>query len=63
MDMIMQSEPVAHSKSVGRLLPKKGQRIEWENISGNKFYGTVYEMDCNVAYVVDNNGNKYAIEC
>lgn len=63
MDMVMQSKPVDHSKFEGRLLPKEGQRIEWENISGDKFSGTVYAMDSNVAYVIDDNGNKHVIEC
>jgi len=63
MEHIQQAPETSSVQYEDRKMPKEGDRISWENIEGDKFYGTVYEMDSNVAFVIGDDGSKHAIEC
>ena len=63
METDIQSKLSEASQSDERIVPKEGQRILWENLVGDKFWGTVIEMDSNVAIVIGDDGKKHTIEC
>jgi hypothetical protein len=42
---------------------KVGERVQWNNIQGEHFEGTLIAWEDNLALVRCNNGKEYTIKC